>query len=303
MYKRSKNSLVSIVVPVFNASDYLVATLDSILKQTHSDFELICVDDASTDDSYLILKQYAAMDSRIKVYKNAYNKGVSKTANFAISKAKSNFIARIDADDLMYETRIQKQVNFLIKNPSVVVVGGQVKLIDRKGRFIGNKNFPINHKEIYNVMYTAMSLQQGAMMVNTNLLPKNFDWYNGVRTAEEVKLFFRLFKYGKFANLPDYVLKYRQYGESTSLKNAKKTFKITYRTRKRAVKDYGYKPTFKAKVVNELQNIVITLLPSKLIYPLFLRTRKILVGKNKIIAKRKVKSALKIAQVPAFIKY
>lgn len=283
--KHNDNPLVSIIMPVLNAAEFLPAALNSVLVQTYQNIEIICVDDGSTDDSYSVLKRYQKWNPNIRVYKNDKNLGVSHTSNFAISKAHGRFIARFDADDVMTVDRIEKQVAYLKAHPEVVVVGGQVELMDYRGNKIGDKKFPLDWKTIYETLFTMMPVQQGSMMVNASMLPHGFVWYKGDNlTAEEVDLFFRLFKYGKFANLNDVVLKYRQYGSSTSLKDPKKTFYVTYETRMRAVKKYGYKPTFKAYLVNFIEYVLVTALPKNLIYPLFSLLRGMSDVKAKVLA-------------------
>lgn len=268
--KTKQFPLVSIIMPVYNASKYLDEAILSVLNQTYKNWELITVDDGSTDTSLEILKKYAKENKKIKVFKNKKNLGVGKTTNYALSKAKGKYIARFDADDIMPAYRLEKQVNYLKTHTNTVVVGGQVEIMSENGLKTGNKNFPLSHKAIYEGLFTFMTVQQGSMMVNKSKLPNGFVWYNdNAKTAEEVDLFFRLFKYGNFSNLRVSTLKYRQYGSSTSLRNPKLTFYNTYRTRKLAINFYGYKPTTKAKILNLVQYVVVSVLPEFLIYPTF----------------------------------
>lgn len=262
--------LISIVMPVYNAGSFLREALDSVLSQTYKNWELICVDDGSTDNSLDILQEYVLIDSRIKVFKNHKNQGVSTTTNYAIGKCHGQYLARMDADDVMTPDRLDKQITYLGKNPQVVVLGGQCQLINEKDQSIGQKIFPCNHQEIYQMMYQAMPIQQPTMMINLKLIPSSFSWYEKkTNTAEEVDLLFKLFKYGEFANLPDFILNYRLHGQNLSLKNPKMTFRITYQTRKIAVKKYGYVPTLKAKIANFGQYFVVNALPEKAVFPLF----------------------------------
>lgn len=108
---------LSVIMPVYNASDFLRQTIESVLNQTYSDFEFIAVDDCSTDNSYEILLEYARSDSRIKVYKKEKNSGVSYTRNFAVSKASSEYIALIDSDDLWTKDKLQKQMKLIEEYP------------------------------------------------------------------------------------------------------------------------------------------------------------------------------------------
>jgi glycosyltransferase involved in cell wall biosynthesis len=266
----TRKPLVSIIMPVYNASKFIEEAIDSVLDQTYKNWELIAVDDGSKDNSLEILQNYAKKHKNIKVFKNKKNLGVGKTTNFALSKAKGRFIARFDSDDYMPSYRIEKQVNYLLTHKNTIVVGGQVELMNEQGFKTGMKNFPLSHKAIHDGLFTFMTVQQGSMMVNKSKLPNGFVWYNdNAVTAEEVDLFFRLFKYGNFANLKVSTLRYRQYSSSTSLSQPKLTFYNTYRTRELAVKFYGYKPTTKAKILNLAQYLVVSILPTSFIYPVF----------------------------------
>src|SRR3989344_7219283 len=114
--------LVSILLPVFNAERYLRASLTSTLSQSYSNIEVICVDDGSKDNSLKILRDFARADKRVKVFKNTKNMGIGFTANKALSHARGKFIARMDADDVMLQGRIEKQIAFLQSNKEVVLV-------------------------------------------------------------------------------------------------------------------------------------------------------------------------------------
>ena len=271
--QNNEEPLVSIVMPVYNASKYLVAALDSIVNQTYQNWELIAVDDASSDDSFLILKQYAAMDDRIKIYKNVTNLGLGGNTDKAISLAKGRFIAKMDADDISYPDRIEKQVRYLLLHDDMVAVGGQTRLIDEDGNVIGKKTFPTSPKDIYEMMYIAMPIQHPTIMIDRAKLPLNFKWYEGWKHAEDTYMFFKLTQYGKLANLNDTVLDYRYYFNSTSLRNAKKTFKYTYKARKIAEKEFDYVPTFKAKLISKMQLLAVAVLPNKIIPSVFKMVR------------------------------
>ncbi|MBU1199964.1 glycosyltransferase family 2 protein [Patescibacteria group bacterium] len=268
--------LISIAIPVYNAGEFLHQAINSILNQTYKNLEIIAVDDGSTDNSWGVLKQLQRQDKRLKIFKNNKNQGIGFTSNKAIKHAKSNWIARMDADDISLPTRLQKQIEFLLKHPKVVAVGGQCKIINTKGERVGKKIFPTKHKDIKSMMFNAMSIQQPTVMFNTNLLPKNFSWYNNsLSPVDDLDLFFRLFKYGQLANLGNFILKYRQYHQSSSLKNPKKTFALTKKVRNLAIKNYEYKPSVKSKLIAFFQELIIKTLPSPFIYPAYSALRGI----------------------------
>lgn len=270
MKNTNKQPLVSIIMPVYNPGQFLAPAMESILAQTYTNWELIAVDDASTDDSYKILKIYAKNDKRIKVFKNKINVGVSKTANIALQLAKGQFIARMDSDDVMYPNRLEEQVKYLQANSDVILVGGQCLLINEDGIKIGEKRFPTNYQDLKKMIFWNIPVQQPSTMVNRILLPKDFVWYdNKFTSAEEVELLFKFFKLGKVVNLKSYLLKYRIHGKNTSLINPKETFYLTFQSRLKAIYKYGYIPSLKGIAISLAQLLIVTFLPEKAIYPIY----------------------------------
>lgn len=266
----NQNPLISVILPVHNAQKYLVEALESLRYQTYPHFEVIAIDDASSDDSFKILKSYAQIDSRFKVIRNKVNLKIAKTLNLGITKAKGEFIARMDADDISLPNRFQKQIKFLTSHPGVVVVGGQCLTIDTDSHITGKKLFPINHIAIHELMYTANPLQHPSIMIRRSLLPKSFSWYNSKLTpAEDLDLYFRLGKFGLFANLKSTILMYRQHGDSETFRNPKYTFEITKQVRHLAVTKHGYKPKLKSKIIAALQSVVLSIIPESLVFPLY----------------------------------
>ena len=275
MTSQTKKPLVSVVMPVYNPGKYLVDAIDSILSQTFSNFEFIIVDDASTDGSWKIIKSFAKKDSRIIAFKNKINLGVSLTSNIAISQARGKYIARMDSDDVSTPDRLQKQVDFLKNHPQIIVVGGQCAIVDENNQVVGFKKFPLTQNQIKDMIFWAVPIQQGYMMVNTSLLPKNFTWYHPSKfSAEEVDLYFNLFKYGDFANLPDNLYFYRKISTSLSHQNPKKTFWITLKSRLNAVKN-GFNPSLLAVIINLIQIGVILVIPTQIIMSLWYLIRGI----------------------------
>lgn len=260
-------------MPVWNAATYLPAAIESILSQTFTRFEFIIIDDASTDDSWKIIKKYARLDKRIRAYKNKINLGVSLTSNIAIAHARCQYLARMDADDISVSNRLEKQLAYLKKHKKTVLVGGQCTLVNEQNQVIGTKSFPTNPQKVKNMMFWAVPTQQGYMMVNRSLLPKKFNWYEpSKRSAEEVNLYFQLIKYGDITNLPDNLYFYRQVEGSLSRLNPKKTFALTLQSRLLALKN-GYRPTFLSILINLAQIFAISILPSNTIYHLWYLVR------------------------------
>ncbi len=111
---------ISIITPAYNAAEFLPKTVESVLSQTFTDYEMIIVDDYSGDDTYKIACDYAERDSRIKVIKHKKNAGVAAARNTALKAAKGDFIAFLDSDDLWMSDKLEKQYNFMKENGYVL---------------------------------------------------------------------------------------------------------------------------------------------------------------------------------------
>lgn len=125
---------VSVVMPVFNALPHLDAAIESILAQTHRKFEFVILDDASTDGSTERLKHWAAKDKRIRLILGERNLGPALSSQKVAEAAKAALVARMDADDISYPTRLSEQVEVLRKHPDVGVVGSLCDFIDERGK-------------------------------------------------------------------------------------------------------------------------------------------------------------------------
>jgi glycosyltransferase involved in cell wall biosynthesis len=110
------NPLVSIVTPCYNSRLFIAHTIESVLSQTYQDWEMLIIDDCSTDDSHNISLEYAAKDSRIKVYRMERNSGVACARNKAIEFSHGDYLAFLDSDDLWYPEKLEKQLQFMIEN-------------------------------------------------------------------------------------------------------------------------------------------------------------------------------------------
>lgn len=268
--------LVSIVMPVYNSAAYLIPAIVSIQKQTYNHLEIICVDDHSTDNSWNILKRFARRDKRIRIYQLPSHAGVGTAANTAIRHARSRFIARMDADDIMMATRIAKQVAFLEAHGYIIAVGGQCRRIDEHGKSIGIKFFPLDHATIASMIFRSVPIQQPTLMIHTRLLPDHFRWYKtSLPIGEDYDLYYQLMKHGKLANLPDILLKYRERKDNLTLTSQKYTFWCIWKSRLIAITRYGYVPDLGSIINVIIQTILVLLLPERMLYPLHLYTRKL----------------------------
>jgi len=274
MQNKTTQQLISIIMPVYNTASFLPAALQSIKQQTHRNWELILIDDHSTDGSWRVAQQFAQKDKRIKVFRNKTNRGVSYSANRAIKLAKSQFIARMDSDDVAAPKRLALQLAYLQKHPQVIAVGGQCDVINEHNQVIGHKRFPTQPAQVSRMLFSFASMQQPTMMVNTALLPQNFHWYeDGLATAEEHELLFRLLQHGQLANLPHKLLDYRMHSSNISSRHPKKDFWQVARARWNAVFKHGYTPNLRGFLTTLAQAVLVISLPESLLYQLYTKLR------------------------------
>ena len=143
--KKSSMPLLTVLMPVYNEEKFLKDSIGSILKQTYVDFELLILDDASTDNSLKIIKTYAKEDKRIKVLVNKKNQKQAKCRNRLLKNTKTEFIAWMDADDISLEDRLQTQMDFLKQNSNIDAVGIQYSA------FGGGGNLATNYTSHYSL--------------------------------------------------------------------------------------------------------------------------------------------------------
>lgn len=205
--------LVSVVMPVYNAERYLCSAVESILNQTYSNFEFIIIDDCSTDNSYELLNNFADRDSRIKLFRNEINLKLPKTLNFGLSQANGDYIARMDADDISHEDRLEKQVRFLNDHPDIHVCGTAINLINKEDVVIGKINYPekSNEIEICMSLYGNVIVHPSVMMRKSIFIDRDVYYLETYSNdAEDYELWIRMLRNGfKFANIGECLLNYR----------------------------------------------------------------------------------------------
>lgn len=206
---------VSVVLPVFNAGDYLRSALNSILRQTYSDFELIAINDGSTDGSLQLLQEIAAQDSRVRVISRT-NKGLVATLNEGVALAEGEFIARMDSDDIALPTRFAKQIDYLESHPECVAVGSRVLLIDGDGLPICEFAKAVEHEDIDSAHMAGEggAIPHPSVIIRKAALQRIGGYREEYLYAEDLDIFLRLAEIGRVANLPEVLLEYRQHPTS-----------------------------------------------------------------------------------------
>ena len=198
---------VTVLLPVFNADAFLRESVKSILGQTFTDFELLAINDGSTDRSREILTSFT--DSRLKIIDNDGNRGLIYTLNRGIELARGEFIARMDADDISKKNRLEKQVNFLNNHPKIALLGSWAEYVDQAGRKILLREVPVKNKIIQGKLLEVCCFIHPSVMFRTSVV-REFDGYHQTALhAEDYDLWLRISEKHEVDNLPEPLIRYR----------------------------------------------------------------------------------------------
>lgn len=205
------NPLVSVIMPVYNCASYIEVAVDSILCQTLPDFELIIIDDASTDGTINVLKKYT--DSRIKLIFKERNQGVSCAINDGLKVAKGKYIARMDGDDISVKERFEKQVAILESNPEIFICGGLVQYLGGTNNIIFYKE---THEEIISELLIYCSICMGASMFRRKEL-SNYFFDENKKSGEDYDFWTKVAWLGEIYNIQEVLLLYRVHPNQASI--------------------------------------------------------------------------------------
>lgn len=212
--------LVSIILPCYNGERFLRECIDSILAQTYNSFELMVVDDGSTDNTLNILRKVD--DKRVRILRNVKNEGIVSCLNKGINAAMGKYIARIDADDYMHRERLEKQVLYLEdeKNRNVAVVGSHHYIINSMGKLVGLKQYPMENDEIKIKSFFQNPFSHPSVMMRADVV-KELKYLKKFKHTEDYDLWFRIFEKHKSANIPEFLTYYRIHDKNISGLNAR----------------------------------------------------------------------------------
>lgn len=202
---------VTVLMPVYNCELYIKEAIDSILNQTYTNFELLIIDDASTDKTVELIKK--CLDVRINLIQKPVNKGLTDSLNHGLKIAKGKYIARMDGDDISLPERFAKQILFLEENQEVILCGSWFSIIG-SDRIV---KVPEHHNEIKLAFLKGNCIAHPSVMMRKQSLDAFqviYDVYK--EPAEDYDLWVRLMLKGKLHNLQEVLLDYRTHGEQVT---------------------------------------------------------------------------------------
>ncbi len=208
-------------MPVYNCEQYINDSVQSILNQTFKDFELIIIDDKSTDDTVDLIKKFE--DDRIVLIEKEKNSGYTDSLNYAVTIAKGDYIARMDGDDISMPERFKIQIDFLTKNEDVILCGTGMKVIDSDKIL----KHPSNYEEIKVKLCFTNSIFHPTVLFRKKVLIEN-QYDKNFEPAEDYDLWTRLVFKGKLMNIDETLLHYRLHANQVS--NSKREIQINAAT-------------------------------------------------------------------------
>lgn len=205
---RRKVPPISVVIAAYNVQRYVGEAVESVLTQTFSDFELVVVDDGSTDSTPAILDRYAADDSRIRIVRQR-NAGMVAALNVGCGMARGPLIARLDADDVALPDRLARQVAFLCENRDHGLVGGGSIKIDRDGREIARVSYPTTDAEVRRSLASTCPFEHSAVTMRAEAIRALGGYREAFASVADYDLWLRFSERWCLTNLEAPVVRYR----------------------------------------------------------------------------------------------
>lgn len=214
--------IISIILPVYNGASRLKEAIDSVINQSYTDWELLAIDDGSTDNTRGVVESFIKNDSRIRYVKNEVNLGIQKTLNKGLKEARGEYIARIDDDDIWVDTdKLKRQLEFLEKNTDYVLVGTGAILTDENKDELARFIMPEEDEEIRNKILSKNCFIHSSVMFRKSAAFKfnGYDESQNTLHIEDYDLWLKMGTLGKFANLGRYCVSLKQGKDTISAKN------------------------------------------------------------------------------------
>lgn len=231
--------IVTVLMPVFNGMEYLAEAINSILQQSFKNFELLIINDGSTDGSIDLIKSFT--DTRIRIIQNEKNYGLVYTRNRGLKEARGKYIAMLDCDDLALSNRLSLQVNFLNQNPNYGLVGSQILMIDAGGQQVGKEDYNAHSDLIPSILFFNNYLAQSSVMIRQDLI-KNYEYQKEYPPAEDYDLWVRLSRVTKIKILQKPLVKYRLHTNNVSVKKAQEGAKAVKKILYNQLQELGLQP-------------------------------------------------------------
>ena len=222
------NDMVSVITPAYNSSKYIDAAIESVINQTYSNWEMLIIDDASSDDTCAIVESYIAKDSRIRLFRCETNAGAAKARNIGLENALGRFIAYLDADDIWNKDKLEKQIRFMTEK-AYAFSCTSYEVIDDNGNAL-HKSIHMLEKADYKKFLMNNLLQTVGIMVDISIADKSLLIMPDIRRRQDAATWLQVLKAGyPCYGMNEVLAKYRRANNSLSsnkFKAAKGVWKL-----------------------------------------------------------------------------
>lgn len=292
--------LVSVVIPVYNGALYLKEAVSSVMASTYTNFEVILIDDGSTDKSKKLCHELEKQYPSVHFYSFKRNLGLGRVLNFALQKAQGEYICRLNQDDQMHPTRIKKQIQFLQTHPGVVLVGSWLRVEDEDGTQRIN-TFLERDEDIKRTWLKLSPCWDASVMYKkeTALAVGGYD--QSFWPADDLHMWYRLGKKGKIANIQEPLVTIKFHAKAASVKHHRKHMLTTFKVHR-----WAHMHIEQASVWTQLywviQLIAGYLIPARINWFIYRLLKKYIIY-SKSFSSRKVKPASKASRFLVHSKY
>lgn len=225
-------------MPVRNVDLYLLDAIKSMLSQSLADFELIIIDDASTDKTPKILR--LQKDRRIRIVRNRKRQGVAKSLNTGLKLARGEYIARMDGDDIALLNRLEIQTKYLRKHPNVALVGSCAWIIDKGKKIVDSIKYPTHDYQIKRQLFKRNVIIHPTVVFRRRIIERYGLFDETLDGAEDYDFWLRIASSEIMHNLPKYLLYWRRSINSRSYQELTRIQRKSLQARLKAIRSYGY---------------------------------------------------------------
>ena len=260
---RKNKPLISVVMPAYNAHKYIKSAIESILGQTFRRFELIIINDCSTDKTLPIIRSYSKKDSRIKIINNNKRLDIALSLNKGVGIASSNIIARMDADDIAFPNRLELQYKLINSSRNIGVVGANIEIMDEVENVIATRSYPTSSNKLKSCLFRYSPFAHPVVFFRKNMFEKVGGYDPKYSPTEDLDLWFRLGSKSEFRSINETLLKYRLSVKSSSHSIIRDLELLVFRIRLDAIVKYGYRPSLYDLIYNLFQFSTLWFTPAK----------------------------------------
>ena len=224
--KPENRPIVTVLMAVYNGETYLASAIDSVCEQTFTDWELVVIDDGSTDQTPAILAAHAKSEDRLKII-HQKNQGQTAALNNGLAISKGDYVARLDADDTMHSERLEKQVLFMNNHPEVALLGSALNFIDENGAVFHTKSVPCEHEAIQKIAHRLNPFVHSSVIFRRDIVNQLGGYNPKYGPAQDYELWMRLLTFARAANLPYPLVNIRYHANQMSSTSRRRQIRET----------------------------------------------------------------------------